>query len=358
MSDDRLREFLQAHGADVLVTAEPGLVRMLAGHAPDVETGPSPFALPAVVVAPADGDALLVCSADEAPERGDVEAYEGFTIAPLASLGRAVEAFDRALARAGVGRVLVDGATVPAGLAARVPAPAVIGSELSSLGAVKTPAEVEAVEAALRLCEAGQAAAREASVPGAAELDVWAALRTAMEEAAGGRCALLADLVSGERTGEVGGLPGERRLQEGDLVLCDLVPRLDGIWGDSCATWAVGEPSELARRLHGAASAGLDAALGALRPGATAGGVDEAARAALAAEGFEYPHHTGHGVGFRYHEQPRIVPDADLVLEPGMVVALEPGGYVPEGGVRVEVVALVTSDGNRVLSRHGLDLTQ
>src|SRR5687768_1219614 len=116
MSDPRLAAFLQAQGAEVLVTAEPGLIRMLAGHAPDIETGPSPFSLPAVVVAPADGEAVLVCSADEAPERAGVESYEGFTTAPLDSVSRAAEAFDRALAAVGARRrFLVDGATTPAG---------------------------------------------------------------------------------------------------------------------------------------------------------------------------------------------------------------------------------------------------
>src|SRR5690606_28400733 len=111
----------------------------------------------------------------------------------------------------------------------------------------------------------------QASRPGATELDVWAAMRAAIDQAAGGRGPLLADLVSGPRTEEVGGPPGTRTLAEGDLVLCDVVPCLDGIWGDSCATWAVGEPSELAQRLYRASRAALDAALAALRPGATAG---------------------------------------------------------------------------------------
>ena len=163
-------------------------------------------------------------------------------------------------------RVLIDGATLPGGLAVRLQGARAVGSELSALGAVKTPAEVEAVEASLRLCEAGHAAARAASVAGANELDVWAALRGAIESAAGGRTALLADLVSGPRTQDVGGPPVDRVLAEGDLVICDLVPCHDGIWGDSCAAWAVGEPSAEARRLHAASSAALEATLAALRP--------------------------------------------------------------------------------------------
>ncbi len=87
-----------------------------------------------------------------------------------------------------------------------------------------------------------------------------------------------------------------------------------------------------------------------------AGDVDRTVRAAVEAVGHSYPHHTGHGVGFHWHEEPRIVPESATVLEPGMVVALEPGAYRSGLGVRVEVVAVVTGNGCRVLSRHPLDL--
>ena len=60
---------------------------------------------------------------------------------------------------------------------------------------------------------------------------------------AGGRLPMLADLVAGVRTGEMGGLPGAYVLQEGDPVIADIVPRLDGYWGDICGTHFVGAPS-------------------------------------------------------------------------------------------------------------------
>ena len=100
----------------------------------------------------------------------------------------------------------------------------------------------------------------------------------------------------------------------------------------------------------------LATGLAALRPGAVAGDVDRTVRGAVEAAGHSYPHHTGHGLGFHWHEEPRIVPESATVLEPGMVVALEPGAYRNGLGVRVELVAVVTADGCRVLSRHPLDL--
>src|SRR5581483_7339638 len=131
---------------------------------------------------------------------------------------------------------------------------------------------VEAVEAALRLCEAGQRAARTATRAGADELELWAAVTAAVERAAGERIVMIADLVSGPRTAEVGGPPEARRLAGGEPVLCDLVPRRDGMWGDSCATWTVdGDAPAGVASMHEASARALAAGLDALCPGALAG---------------------------------------------------------------------------------------
>jgi Xaa-Pro aminopeptidase len=359
MADPRLVAYLDACDADALVTADPGLVRMLAGLPTEVGFGPSPFQLPAVVVAARDAPVQVVCSADEAPEGEGVHAYEGFTTAPIDPLAGALAALERALAEAGAGRArtLVDGANVPAGLVPAIEgAAAAPTAGLATLTAVKTDDEVGAVESALRLCEAGHAAARAATHEGVGELELWAAVAAAIDAAAGGRTTVIADLLTGARTEEVGGPPVVRSLAPGELVLADIVPRLDGIWGDSCATWALGDPPPEAVEMHAVASRALDVGLAALRPGATAGDVDRAVRAEVESAGHSYPHHTGHGLGFRWHEEPRIVPGGATVIEPGMVVALEPGAYRGGLGVRVEVVSVVTADGCRVLSRHPLGL--
>ncbi len=208
--------------------------------------------------------------------------------------------------------------------------------------------------AAIAVCDAGQSAAREAMVEGAAELDVWQHAREAMESRACGRIPILADLVSGARTADVGGPPSKARIRPGSLLLVDLVPRVAGVWGDSCSTFVEAEPTVEQRRAHAAARAALHAGVEMLRPGTRSGDVDAAVRAVMADDGWEYPHHTGHGVGFAWHEEPRIVADSETVLEPGMVVALEPGTYAADWGLRVEQVAVVTDAEPRVLSGHSL----
>jgi Xaa-Pro aminopeptidase len=108
---------------------------------------------------------------------------------------------------------------------------------------------------------------------------------------------------------------------------------------------------------------GARAAFAAAKPGATGGDVDRTSREAIAAAGFtQFPHHTGHGTGFRYHEsRPQLVPGSTDVLSAGNVIITEPGIYGPElgGGVRHEDNAFVTEQGAVVLATtdYPLDLS-
>jgi Xaa-Pro aminopeptidase len=339
--------------ADVLVATDPSTVAWLTGFTPDATSGPSPFAAVAAAVV-RDGTVTLVCSADEEaavdPRRARVVAYEGFTIGMLDPGGGALAALAGLDVR---GRVAVEAHALPASYAAALGGPTCdVADRLRALRSVKTTAELEAIRRAIRICDAGQYAARQAIAPGRTELEAWSDVQAAMEVAAGERLPLLADFVSGPRTAEVGGPPTGRVMEEGELVICDLVPRVGGLWGDSCATLAVGRPPAAAVAAHARAVETLDRLIAAIRPGILAGELDAIGRAA----GLTYPHHTGHGLGYAYHEQPRIVPGDPTVLEPGMVIALEPGTYPGPWGLRVERICVVTDDGCEVLSRHEVTL--
>lgn len=127
----------------------------------------------------------------------------------------------------------------------------------------------------------------------------------------------------------VHGIPGKRRLREGDLVSVDCGTTLEGYVGDAAITVPVGEPSDLAKRLMAAAEAALREVIAKMRPGFTTGDLSTAMQQVAEAAGFFMVRdYTSHGVGRQMHEAPTVPnymkPGSGVALRPGMTIALEP----------------------------------
>jgi Xaa-Pro aminopeptidase len=227
-----------------------------------------------------------------------------------------------------------------------------IDRALARARAVKTEAEVAALRRSAEVTAVGHRAAAAAVRPGRSELAVFADIRLAMETEAGERLPLTGDLLTGvARTAGVMGWPGTRTIEPGDPVICDLAPRVAGYWGDSCNTLVAGDPTADFLKLWKVSKRAIEVAGETLRPGITAADLDAAVRAVIESAGLENPLHIGHGIGTSSHEWPRIVPGNPAVIEPGMVLMIEPGAYDPRfGGVRLEWMFLVTDTGAEVLS--------
>jgi len=141
----------------------------------------------------------------------------------------------------------------------------------------------------------------------------------------------------------------DRVIEHGDIVVVDIggaVP--SGYNSDSTRTYAVGEPDSTAAERIAVLVRAQQAAVDAVRPGATASDVDAAAREVLTAAGLgeAFLHRTGHGIGVSVHEEPYIAPGNDLVLREGMAFSIEPGIYFAGSwGARIEDIVVVTADG-------------
>ncbi len=129
----------------------------------------------------------------------------------------------------------------------------------------------------------------------------------------------------------VHGIPGERVVQEGDLVTLDIAAELDGFHADAATTVGVGAIDPASERLMAATRAALAAGIKAAQPGATLHDVGAAIQRVSEARGFKvFKELTGHGIGRAMHEDPTIynfavdAPEGDLVLEAGMVFTIEP----------------------------------
>ncbi len=147
--------------------------------------------------------------------------------------------------------------------------------------------------------------------------------------------------------------PGERIIETGDVVVVDIGGMLDGYCSDMTRTYVMGRAPEGFSRAYAALEAAQSAGVAAVRPGATAGAVDAAARDVLVEAGLgeAFVHRTGHGIGLETHEEPWIIGGSDVELMPGMTFSVEPGFYLDgRYGARIEDIVTVTEDGVRTLN--------
>ncbi len=147
---------------------------------------------------------------------------------------------------------------------------------------------------------------------------------------------------------------GPRVIEEGDAVVVDFGGKLDGYCSDTTRMFHVGEPTSEYREVFAVLGDAQAAAVDAVRPGATADGVDRTAREIIIAAGHgeRFIHRTGHGIGLDAHEHPYIVEGNDFELEPGMTFSIEPGIYLSgRYGMRIEDIVAVTDNGAERLNR-------
>jgi Xaa-Pro aminopeptidase len=148
--------------------------------------------------------------------------------------------------------------------------------------------------------------------------------------------------------------PGDRVIEEGELVVCDFGGRVGGYHSDTTRTVVVGEPSSRQVEVHALVLAANEGARAAVAPGVSCEDVDRAARHVIDDGGYgeNFIHRTGHGIGLEIHEHPYIVEGNDLALEAGMAFSIEPGIYLPgEFGVRIEDIVACGSEGVDDLNR-------
>lgn len=326
------------------------------GHIVPIEIGLSPFnGGPCAAFIGKDGSVGVVAANVDGPQVDGIayETYAGFACAVTDQPGNYHMAFAAMVDKLGVsGSIACEAGSLPASaldVLGKQPVP--FDRELARLRAVKTQSELTQLRKAAQVAAAGQATARAQSVPGITELEVWGRMRTTMERVAVERCAMAGEYLSGvERTSTLGLQPIERVLERGDPIVCDLAPRVNGYWGDSCSAFVVGhEPDEAYMKLFHASKETLDLAIAELRPGLRVCDFDAMLRANMQRHGFSYTHHSGHGIGTSVHEFPRLLPDETALIEENMVLMVEPGSYIPGlGGARCEFMLIVTATGCEV----------
>jgi Xaa-Pro aminopeptidase len=241
------------------------------------------------------------------------------------------------------------------------PAELVALGDVDRIRWVKDDAEIAAVARATEIADAAFARLVEMLRPGLRECEAALELEIAIRRGGGERLAFETVLASGPRGALPHGRATDRVMNRGEFVTVDFGAVFDGYVSDCTRTVVLGRADARQRQVYETVLAAQLRALEAVRPGVACRDVDAAGRAVIAAAGFgeAFGHALGHGIGLDVHEGPPVSPRSDAVLEPGMIVTIEPGIYLPGwGGVRIEDAVVVTEAGARVLGRLPKDLLE
>ena len=224
---------------------------------------------------------------------------------------------------------------------------------------VKDEVEIGLIRNAVKLGAEIFERAVEVLRPGVKEVEVAAQMEFAARRSGADGMSFDTIIASGARSALPHGRASTQSIRPGAFVVCDFGVILSGYCSDQTRTVWVGSAPVKARRSYEAVREAQQAAIEAVRPGIAVGEVDAAARKALrkAGLGRHFTHSTGHGVGLEIHESPRVATGQREVLQPGMVITIEPGVYFPgKWGVRIEDMVVVTAGGCEVLTPTSKDL--
>ncbi len=155
-------------------------------------------------------------------------------------------------------------------------------------------------------------------------------------------------VVSGERSVLVHGQPTDKVIREKELIIIDFGCIYDSYNSDCTRTLLLGKPDNKQEQIFNIIKEIQIKILEKIRPGISCSELDQIARTYIQRKGYGdyFLHSLGHGVGLDIHELPYLSQRDEHVLQPGMVVTVEPGIYVPDiGGVRIEDTVVVTEDG-------------
>jgi Xaa-Pro aminopeptidase len=189
--------------------------------------------------------------------------------------------------------------------------------------------------------------------PGVSEVEVAAEMELAARRSGAEQMSFPTIIASGSRSALPHGRASEHKVAGYGFVVCDFGVILSGYCSDQTRTVWVGSVPRDARDAYESVLEAQQAAVSTVRSGVTAGEVDAAARKVLRKAGLAryFTHSTGHGVGLEIHEPPRVADQQPEVLQPGMVITIEPGVYFPgKWGIRIEDMVAVTANGCEVLT--------
>jgi methionyl aminopeptidase len=223
---------------------------------------------------------------------------------------------------------------------------------------IKDPQELEAMKKAGRLVGLAHQAIRQAVKPGVSSRDLDEIAEKVIRDGGGkpafkGYHGFPATICASVNEEVVHGIPNRRKLEDGDIISVDIGAIVDGYYGDSAWTYAVGTVAPEVQKLLEVTEASLYAGIAAARPGAYVNDISGAVEDVVAAAGFGIVRdYVGHGIGTNLHESPQIpnfrTADKGALLREGEALAIEPMVNIGTEQVKVKKNGwtVVTTDGS------------
>ena len=196
---------------------------------------------------------------------------------------------------------------------------------------------------------------------GMTELEVAAELEYFMKQEGAEDLSFNTIVASGLNSSMPHAIPGNKKIEEGDFITFDFGCKYKGYCSDMTRTVVLGKANEKQKEIYNVVLKAQLAGLEAVKAGISGSSVDKVSRDIITEAGYgEYfGHGLGHSVGLFIHENPRLSPSDDTILQAGMIETVEPGIYVPGfGGVRIEDMVVVTENGCRNLAHSPKELIE
>lgn len=240
-----------------------------------------------------------------------------------------------------------------------------VGDMIDNVRLVKSPAELALLRTSGHWSAVSHRHLQEEMATGQTEIEIS---RRAEQQASdrlveklaqaghlGGAATVHASFRAGPRTAMAHAMMGNRPLAVGDNMVSYCVGTVAGYHTELERTMFVGAPSRRQRELFAVVVAAQALALETIRPGLRCADVEAAVGNFLLERGYEafIKHHTGHGLGLEFHEGPFLDLGDETILQPGMVLSVEPGLYVPGlGGFRHSDTVVVQEGGVEILTEY------
>ena len=233
--------------------------------------------------------------------------------------------------------------------------------ELARLRRIKTKEEIACMRQAEHIGDLAFEEVLHHIRPGVTEMEIAAKLEYIMKLNGADKLSFETIVASGVNSSKPHAEPSNRKIEKGDFVTMDFGCVYKGYCSDMTRTVVVGKANKKQKEIYSTVLKAQLAVLDMLTPGLRGKDYDTVARTIIYEAGYEgcFGHGLGHSVGLEIHENPRFSMLEEDIIEPGMIMTVEPGIYIPDfGGVRIEDMVVITEESHENFAHSSKELIE